>query len=51
VDVLGELPEEVVERLVNRLLHGPTARLRSAAVEGVGEQWAQRARDLFAVAA
>jgi glutamyl-tRNA reductase len=47
VDVLGELPDDVVERLVTRLLHAPTARLRAAAVSGVGEHWAQTARELF----
>jgi glutamyl-tRNA reductase len=47
VDVLGQLPEDVVERLVTRLLHGPTSRLRAAAVAGAGEQWAQTARELF----
>jgi glutamyl-tRNA reductase len=46
-DVLGELPDELVERLVTRLLHAPTARLREAAVSGAGEHWAQTARELF----
>ena len=49
VDVLGELPDELVERLVTRLLHAPTARLREAAVAGAGEQWAETARELFAL--
>ena len=47
IDVLGELPDELVERLVTRLLHAPTARLRQAAISGVGEHWAQTARELF----
>jgi glutamyl-tRNA reductase len=47
IEVLGEVPEDLVERLVTRLLHGPTARLRAAAVSGVGEHWAQTARELF----
>jgi glutamyl-tRNA reductase len=47
IDVLGELPDEVVERLVTRLLHAPTARLRAAAASGHGEHWAQTARELF----
>ena len=47
IDVLGELPDDLVERLVTRLLHAPTARLRAAAVAGVGEHWAQTARELF----
>jgi glutamyl-tRNA reductase len=47
VDVLGELPDDVVERLVTRLLHGPTARLREAAVAGAGEHWVRTARELF----
>jgi glutamyl-tRNA reductase len=47
VDVLGELPDDVVERLVTRLLHGPTSRLRAAAIAGAGEQWARTARNLF----
>jgi glutamyl-tRNA reductase len=49
IDVLGELPDELVERLVTRLLHAPTARLREAAVSGAGEQWAETARELFAL--
>jgi glutamyl-tRNA reductase len=49
IDVVGELPDDLVERLVTRLLHGPTARLREAAVSGVGEQWAETARELFAL--
>jgi glutamyl-tRNA reductase len=47
IDVLGELPDEVVEQLVTRLLHAPTARLRAAAASGHGEHWAQTARELF----
>jgi glutamyl-tRNA reductase len=47
IEVLGELPDDLVERLVTRLLHGPTARLRAAAVSGAGEHWAQTARELF----
>ena len=47
LEVLGELPDELVERLVTRLLHAPTARLREAAGAGAGEQWAQTARELF----
>ena len=50
VEVLGELPDELVERLVTRLLHAPTARLREAAGGGDGEQWAQSARELFGLA-
>jgi glutamyl-tRNA reductase len=46
-DVLGELPEDVLERLVTRLLHAPTARLREAAAAGDGEQWGETARELF----
>jgi glutamyl-tRNA reductase len=46
-DVLGELPDDLVERLVTRLLHAPTARLRAAALAGGGEYWAQTARELF----
>jgi glutamyl-tRNA reductase len=49
VDVLGDLPDDLVERLVTRLLHAPTARLREAAESGVGEQWAETARELFAL--
>jgi glutamyl-tRNA reductase len=49
VDVLGELPDDLVERLVTRLLHAPTARLRAAAGSGAGEHWAQTARELFDV--
>jgi glutamyl-tRNA reductase len=47
--VLGELPHEVVERLVTRLLHAPTLRLREAAVSGAGDEWAGTARELFGV--
>ena len=47
IEVLGELPDDLVERLVTRLLHAPTARLRAAAVSGLGEQWAETARELF----
>jgi glutamyl-tRNA reductase len=50
VDVLGGLPDDLVERLVTRLLHAPTARLRAAAVSGAGEHWAQTARELFDLA-
>jgi glutamyl-tRNA reductase len=46
-DVLGELPDEVVERLVTRLVHAPTARLRAAAASGTGEAWAATMRELF----
>jgi glutamyl-tRNA reductase len=46
-EVLGDLPEDLVERLVTRLLHGPTARLRKAAKAGAGELWAETARELF----
>jgi glutamyl-tRNA reductase len=46
-DVLDELPDEVVERLVTRLVHAPTARLRAAAVSGTGEAWAATMRELF----
>jgi hypothetical protein len=49
VDVLGDLPHDLVERLVTRLLHGPTVRLRMAAVSGAGDQWAGTARELFGV--
>jgi glutamyl-tRNA reductase len=49
VEVLGELPDELLERLVTRLLHAPTARLREAAVAGVGGEWAEAARELFAL--
>ena len=49
IDVVGELPDDLVERLVTRLLHAPTARLREAAISGVGEQWAETARELFAL--
>ena len=49
IDVLGDLPDDLVERLVTRLLHAPTARLREAAVSGIGEQWAETARELFAL--
>jgi glutamyl-tRNA reductase len=49
IDVLGELSDDLVERLVTRLLHAPTARLRGAAVSGVGEQWAETAREMFAL--
>jgi glutamyl-tRNA reductase len=45
--VLGDVPDELVERLVTRLMHAPTARLRDAAVSGLGEQWAEAARELF----
>jgi glutamyl-tRNA reductase len=51
VEVLGELPDDLAERLVTRLLHAPTARLREAAAAGVGEQWAETARELFALGA
>src|SRR5439155_18964394 len=27
-DILGEFPDELIDRLVTRVLHGPTARLR-----------------------
>jgi glutamyl-tRNA reductase len=47
VEVLGDLPEDLVERVVTRLLHEPTARLRAAAASGAGELWAQAARELF----
>jgi glutamyl-tRNA reductase len=46
-DVLGELPDEMVERLVTRLVHAPTAQLRAAAAAGAGERWAETARELF----
>jgi glutamyl-tRNA reductase len=49
VGVVADLPDDLVERLVNRLLHAPTARLRDAAVAGHGERWAQTARELFAL--
>ncbi len=49
VEVLGDLPDDLVERLVTRLLHAPTARLREAAVTGDGDQWAEVARELFAL--
>jgi glutamyl-tRNA reductase len=48
-DALGDIPDHVVERLVTRLLHAPTARLRAAAAAGAGAAWAQTARELFAV--
>jgi glutamyl-tRNA reductase len=47
IEVLGELPDDLVERLLTRLLHAPTVRLRDAAAAGVGEHWAQTARELF----
>jgi glutamyl-tRNA reductase len=49
-DVLGELPDELVERLVTRLLHAPTARLRSAAAAGAGDRWVETVRELFGLA-
>jgi glutamyl-tRNA reductase len=49
VDVLGEVPDDLVERLVTRLLHAPTARLRAAALSGVAEHWAETVRELFAL--
>jgi glutamyl-tRNA reductase len=49
-DVLGEFPDELVERLVTRLLHAPTIRLRAAAAAGAGESWAETARELFGLA-
>jgi glutamyl-tRNA reductase len=49
-EVLGQLPEELVERLVTRLLHAPTARLRAAAASGAGERWAETACELFGLA-
>jgi glutamyl-tRNA reductase len=45
--VLGDVPDDLVERLVTRLMHAPTARLREAAVAGLGEQWAETTRELF----
>jgi glutamyl-tRNA reductase len=47
VGVLGDVPDDLVERLVTRLMHAPTARLRAAALSGLGEQWAETARELF----
>jgi glutamyl-tRNA reductase len=45
--VLGELPDDVAKRLVTRLLHAPTTRLRAAAAAGDGEQLTRTARELF----
>jgi glutamyl-tRNA reductase len=47
VGVLGDVPDDLLERLVTRLVHAPTARLRDAALGGLGEQWAETARELF----
>jgi glutamyl-tRNA reductase len=43
----GEEIEQALERLVTHLLHAPTRRLRVAAAEGVGDRYAELARDLF----
>ena len=39
--------EQALERLVTRLLHAPTRRLRAAAADGTGDRYAGLARDLF----
>jgi glutamyl-tRNA reductase len=43
----GAEVEQALERLVTHLLHAPTRRLRAAAAEGVGDRYAELARDLF----
>jgi glutamyl-tRNA reductase len=42
--------ERLAHRLVNRLLHEPTTRLRSQAAEGNGHGYSQAVRELFALA-
>jgi glutamyl-tRNA reductase len=49
-EVLGPLPEALVERLLTRLLHHPTARLRAAAATGAEECWTRTACELFGLA-
>jgi len=44
-----ELVTQLAHRLVNRLLHPPTARLRVQAVEGNGSGYAHAVRELFAL--
>jgi glutamyl-tRNA reductase len=52
-DVLSSGPdvgadvEEALERMVTRLLHAPTRRLREAAADGAGDRYAEMARELF----
>lgn len=56
LDHLGDTDRATRERiehlsraLVNRLLHDPTIRLRSAADRGAGDEYARLARELFAL--
>jgi glutamyl-tRNA reductase len=44
-----ELIERVAERIVNKLLHDPTERLKTHAANGNGNAYAQAIRDLFAL--
>jgi glutamyl-tRNA reductase len=44
-----ELIERVAERIVNKLLHDPTERLKTHAANGNGKAYAQAIRDLFAL--
>jgi glutamyl-tRNA reductase len=44
-----ELIERVAERIVNKLLHEPTERLKTHAANGNGSAYAQAIRDLFAL--
>lgn len=44
-----ELVTQIVRRIVNKILHEPTVRLKAAAAEGNGIEYAQTIRDLFAL--
>jgi glutamyl-tRNA reductase len=46
-----EIVRHMAHRLVNRLLHEPTSRLRTQAVEGNGYGYAHAVRELFALSA
>jgi glutamyl-tRNA reductase len=39
--------EEALERMVTRLLHAPTRRLRAAAADGAGDRYAEMVREVF----
>lgn len=44
-----EFVTQIVHRIVNKILHEPTVRLKAAAAEGNGLEYAQTIRDLFAL--
>ena len=46
---LQEKLTRMVHRIVNKLLHEPTVRLKASAAEGNGVEYAQAIRDLFAL--